>query len=340
MKKMFIACLAIAVSAFSAAAFGAAGEYWEVTAKMEMKGMPFAMPATTTKVCMPLGEEKDPRRTMGEKADCEFTDIKTTGRTTKWKGKCIMDGETMNQVGEATYERDRAQSTMHLTGKSHGRDTDMTITSSSKRIGGSCDPKELEKKMQAQASAHEKASKDMMEKACDTSSFNAEGWIASSNQYIAPKPLCPGKKEAFCQAIRNDVPHDTRAYEALVIRENGPHNAAMPSITKTCNINLASIKKSLCKNKAQEGPQDFLDTNCPAEAKAFRELARKREACADRGYTSNEKMRKCMSGAMPKEAARSYSSSDDAISAKSSQEISPAEAALEGAKKLKGLFNF
>lgn len=60
MKKTFIACLVFAVSAFPAIAFSATGEYWEITSKMEMPGMPFAMPAQTVKVCMPPGGRKIP----------------------------------------------------------------------------------------------------------------------------------------------------------------------------------------------------------------------------------------------------------------------------------------
>ena len=55
MKYLTIASLTCAVSAFSSLAFGAPGEYWEVITKMEMAGMPFAMPGQTMKVCIAKG---------------------------------------------------------------------------------------------------------------------------------------------------------------------------------------------------------------------------------------------------------------------------------------------
>ena len=33
------------------------GEYWEVTSKMEIPGMPFAMPVSSSKVCVTKGGE-------------------------------------------------------------------------------------------------------------------------------------------------------------------------------------------------------------------------------------------------------------------------------------------
>jgi hypothetical protein len=43
---------------FSSSLMAAPGD-GEITAKMEMEGTPFAMPAQTSKVCMPKGGESD-----------------------------------------------------------------------------------------------------------------------------------------------------------------------------------------------------------------------------------------------------------------------------------------
>ncbi len=243
MKKTFIACLVFAVSAFPAIAFSATGEYWEITSKMEMPGMPFAMPATTSKVCLPPGGEKDPERTRDKKSNCEMTDVKTSGNKVSYKGKCVEKDGTMNMEGENTYERDSYHGTMHMTGKSQGHDMDMKTTYSGKRIGGACDTEELVKKAQAQ----EKEVKGQMSKMCDTSGFNAYKWVSSASLFIGPQPVCQGKKEALCEVIRNDVPHDLQAFEALAQQER---SQGMPSAAKACNVNLESMKKSLCKAKA------------------------------------------------------------------------------------------
>lgn len=277
-----------------------------------------------------------------------MTDVKTSGNKVSYKGKCVEKDGTMNMEGESTHERDSYHGTMRMTGKSQGHDMDMKTTYSGKRIGGSCDTEELVKKAQTQ----EKEIKGQMSKMCDTSGFNAYKWVSSASLFIGPQPVCPGKKDALCEVIRNDVPHDLQAFEALAQQER---SQGIPSAAKACNVNLESMKKSLCKAKAHSGPQSFLDANCPAEAKAYREFARKSEDCEGRGYTSGEKLKKCMGGAMPEEDAGSDSANADAGKSKPSKskadenqkdsekpgkENNPAEAVLDGAKKLKGLFRF
>lgn len=357
MKRNLFILAGIFLAFISLNAHAEKGEYWEVTSKMEMPGMPFAMPATTRKVCLPPGGEKDPKYTQDKKSNCEMTDVKTSGSKVSYKGKCTEKDGTMYMEGENTYERNSFSGTMHMTGKSQGEDVDMKMSSSGKRIGGSCDTEEISRKMQAQVQAIEKDVKGQMDKLCDTSNFNAYKWVSSASLFIGSPPTCPGKKDALCKVIRNDVPHDVQAFDALVQQEK---TQGMPSAAKACNVNIESMKKSQCKARARSGPQSFLDANCPAEAKAYRELARKREDCEERGYTSGEKMKACMGGAMPEEDAGSDSASVDAKKANPSKPKADAEAeaeksdsksssttgnptadtVLEGAKKLKGLFKF
>ena len=343
MNKHLTVILVATTSLFSAATWAAQGEYWEVTTKMEMPGMPFAMPGRTSKLCLPKGGESDPRNTQGKDSNCKMTDVKQSGNTVKFKGTCNNEGETMNMAGETSHDSNSFKSNMKMTGKSHGEPVDMTMTSSGKRIGGSCDTEEAGKKAKAQIDAG-------MAAACDTSHFKAYNWVSSSSLFLGSQPTCPGKKDTLCQVLRNDVPHDLQAFEALVQQEQ---RAGMPSAAKACNVNVEAMKKSLCKAKAHSGPQYFLDANCPAEAKAFRELMRKREECAGRGYTSGDKMKSCMGGEMIEEEASSpgvetKKSKPGKAKANEGQnnyaapenESSSSGDMLEGAKKLKGMFGF
>ena len=347
------------------------GEYWEVTSKMEMPGMPFAMPATTHKVCLPPGGETDPQRTKDKDSKCTFTNVQRSGNTVKFKGSCVNSrGDTMNMEGETSHDSNSFNTKMQMSGEDHGRAMNMNMSSSGKRIGGSCDAEEIAKKAQAQAQEQgrqaEKQQKDAMSKMCDLSNRKAEQLVDDGIFFIGTNAICKdkGKKEEFCQAIRNGVPHDVQAFEKLVQQEKASADTAnkgelaIPSIAKACNVNIESTKKTLCKSRAHSGPQSFLDANCPAEAKAYRELVRKREDCEGRGYTSGEKMKACMGGTMAEEDADSGSDDADTRKAKSgkqkaepdaeksdSKSSSPtgnptADTVLEGAKKLKGLFKF
>lgn len=337
MKKILLNIAALSLVILSPALLAATGEWWEITGKMEMEGMPFAMPAQTSKVCMPKGGESDPNNTQSKDSNCKMTDVKHSGNTVKFKGTCVNQGETMNMVGETSHDSNSFKSNVKMTGKSKGEPVNMTMVSSGKRIGGSCDTEEMGRKAKAQVEAG-------MAAACDTSKYKTMNWVSSASMFIGAKPSCPGKKDELCKVLRNDVPNDVDAFQVLVRNEEVK---GMPSAAAACNVNLDSMKKSLCKAKAKSGPLSFLEVNCPAEAKAYRELVRKREECEGRGFTSGTKMKKCMGGEMIGEEASDVSRPAKSGKTKAAEE--PAEkgsggvssdAVLDGAKKLKGLFGF
>lgn len=140
MKKILFASLACAAGLVSTAALGAPGEYWEITSKMEMAGMPMVMPATTVKVCIAKGGERDPRHSAPSK-DCELSDVKVSGNKSSWKMRCKQNGEIMTGSGEMTGNSDKSEGTLRMSGKSGGQDMAMTFKHQGKRIGGSCEAK-------------------------------------------------------------------------------------------------------------------------------------------------------------------------------------------------------
>lgn len=133
MKNLLRASLIFAMTTLSASVWSAADEYWEVTSKMEMQGMPFAMPSTTHKVCVPKGSENDPNKTTGDK-DCKMSDIKTNGSKTTWKARCDHDGQIMTGIGEQTTNAKGYTGKMQFSGDG----MNMNITYSGKRLGGNC----------------------------------------------------------------------------------------------------------------------------------------------------------------------------------------------------------
>lgn len=127
------------VCGWSGIALAEPGEYWEITQKMEMPGMPMAMPESTTKVCLPKGGESDPRQSMRDpQSQCEMTDLVAQGNKTTWKMRCNNDGEIMTGSGEVTSSPNAYQGVMHLAGKSGGMAINMTQHYRGKKIGGTC----------------------------------------------------------------------------------------------------------------------------------------------------------------------------------------------------------
>lgn len=319
MKKILIACFAGITSLFSILAFGAPGEYWEITSKMEMPGMPFGMPAMTNKVCIGKGEETDPRKSSKDK-DCEMTDIKTSGKKTSWKMRCNREGEVMTGSGEQTTSANSYQGTMRFSGK----DINMTQTYSGKRVGGTCDTGE------AVAKAKEAGAK-AKEQMCDTSQYRSPSdWISAGTVMILGKDApCANKKEQLCGLVRKDAPNDANTYSALVQHDRANNG----EVAKACGLNMAATTKSICK-KLREDNYNTLSPHCPAEAKSWREAKRKKE-CEGLSYTSKEDLKACIDGT----AGRSYTSSEE-TTASDTGGNNPAATVLEGAKKLKGLLRF
>jgi hypothetical protein len=337
MSNLSRSMVSLSVALFSSSLMAAPGEWWEISVKMEMEGMPFAMPAQTSKVCMPKGGQSDPAHTQGKDSNCKMTDVKHSGNTVKFKGTCVNQGETMNMVGESSHDDNSFKSNVKMSGKSRGENVNMAMSSSGKRIGGACDTEELGRKAKAQIDAG-------MAAACDTSSYKTMNWVSSASMFIGAKPSCPGKKDALCRVLKNDVPHDLQAFQML---EQNEKAKGMPSAAAACNVNLDSMRKTLCKDKAKTGPLAFLETSCPAEAKTFRELLRKREECEGRGFTAGAKMKQCMGGQMIEEApaestrpAKSRSGRADAEADSSNSGDNTSDAVREGTKALKGLFGF
>lgn len=351
MNKFLTVSSAAIASLLSFAASAAPGEYWEVTSKMEMPGMPFAMPGTTTKVCIAKGGEKDPGKSTGDK-DCQATDVKTVGNKTTWKMRCNHDGEVMTGSGEQTTNANGYDGKMQFSSSSQKRGGNMTMVFSGKHIGGNCDSEEVVKKAQAE---HQKS----MAQACDTSgNHSTADWIRNSSGFIQKgmDTLCPAQRKQLCDLVRKDAPNDTDAYSALANYEQQARGG-MESMAKACKLDMAAATKSICKKFNGENYQK-LSAHCPAEAKRYREVQRRKD-CEGREYTAEtraEDLKRCLSGkddsaenedegghngrSRKNGGDRSKNEESAPNKSDSSSNSNPTADMLEGAKKLKGMFGF
>lgn len=318
MKKLWMLLVALLTGAFSADIYAAQGEYWEVTTRVEMAGMPFAMPATTNKVCIARGSEKDPRQAAPNK-ECEMTDIRTSGNKTSWKVRCNHDGDVMTGTGENTGNADSYEGRMSMTGKSQGRNIDMTQTYRGKRIGGSCDTEEQINKIKGEM--------------CDTTKFGTRDWISRADFFLN-NPTCPGKKEPLCDAVRKDAPRDADVYEYLIITEKNNGNL----IARTCGLSMESTTRTLCKTINAKNYRK-LTPYCPTEVNAYREAERKR-VCEGRDYTSREGLSRCLNAKDGDDNADEETRSKGESDKSKSGSDNPARSLIDGAKKLKGFFGF
>lgn len=125
-----IAAAVLAHHAHGAAPNMREGE-WEITMKMEMPGMPMAMPAQVMQRCITKKDLANP--VPGPQAGdgrCKMTDHKIQGNTATWKMACE-DGTTGS--GTATYSDTSYTST--ITTQHGGQAPAMTMHQSGRYLG-------------------------------------------------------------------------------------------------------------------------------------------------------------------------------------------------------------
>lgn len=103
--KRFVLPLALASLSFALPALAAPNMEegnWEITTRMEMPGMPFAMPPTKHNQCMTKKDMVPDQSQKGQ--DCKITDQKMTGDTVSWRMLCKDRDGTSEGDGKITYK--------------------------------------------------------------------------------------------------------------------------------------------------------------------------------------------------------------------------------------------
>jgi hypothetical protein len=114
------------------------GDQYEVTVKMEIKGMPMAMPARTTQLCV-AKNARDEAFVPRKDGECSITDSKKVGNTVTYRIQCT-GKESLVGDGQITYAGDSYTGRMHMTGTGGGQPFDMTQTYTGRKIGECTNP--------------------------------------------------------------------------------------------------------------------------------------------------------------------------------------------------------
>ena len=107
-------------------------DLWEVTMKMEMPGMPMAMPPQTQRVCIGKGGKDDDY--VPKRENCRMLESKRTGNKLTFKMACT-GKDSMTVAGEMTFGTNSYEGRTVMSGKIEGQPMDMTQTYSGKRVG-------------------------------------------------------------------------------------------------------------------------------------------------------------------------------------------------------------
>lgn len=368
MKNIFSCMLVLALMSAGTVLASGSDELWEVSSKMEMKGMPFAMPAHSSNVCIPKGQEKDPNRSVPNDKNCKMSDVKVSGNKMTWKMQC--EGkDAMSGSGEMTYSPGAYSGKM----KMHSKDGDMAMAYDGKRIG-SCDAAAEKKHIEDSVLVPLKEANDKQRAECKK--ILDEGGKPLVNgyfQFVYEGSQCKDMKPAMCDKVRAQS-GDYRGYGELVaeekntaeMRKQGGVHMQRP-LSAECGLDMKKLERNICQKAKGDNKYGFLAANCPAEAQA---LAKQHCDAWGRDYTSdhdNEYAAICAKYSKNKssyEVADDETTSDEgtdsasdkgglmgklfggstkdgaAAKEKSGAGDNPAGAVLDGAKKLKGLFGF
>lgn len=328
---------------FFSGAVQAAGndELWSVSSKMEMAGMPFAMPGHTSNVCIEKGKQNDPNRAVpsDKNQNCKMSDVKMSGNKSSWKiactGKDAMTGSGEMTSGNGSYS-----------GKTqmHSKDGDMTMSYEGKRIG-TCDYATENPSAQAQAmiAQHQVLSEQERIKECKKAvDDNAYGhflkpdcsWAKDAqSKKMCAAASCPDMRPQMCERLSKKLSASDEDYQYLADHKEGK------KLTLECGLPFERATRTYCKHQLDAKDYQKVAEYCDKEAKPLFD-----KYCAGRDYTAAMDSGYgpiCQRYGKWKEATDAPSDTQDKQSADSKpNNTNPAKAILDGAKSLKGMFGF
>lgn len=142
MKKWALILIPVMVVLVGGSVYGAEMNLkdglWEITAKIEMAGMPGgSMPAQKVTQCITKKDAVPQKGDSDKEMECKTTSTKVVGDTVNWSMKCQgKDGTTMDSQGSATYKGDKFDGVTHMTMAQPGqKPMKMTQRMSGRRIG-------------------------------------------------------------------------------------------------------------------------------------------------------------------------------------------------------------
>jgi len=236
-----------------AAAAQGTDELWEVTSKMEMAGLPMAMPPQTNQVCRPAGKADE--ETVPKNQDCRMTDVRRAGNRTTFTMVC--EGkDKLTGTGDIVSDPGSYRGTMRLRGTMDGQPMDMTQSFSGRRIGP-CTYQDPQKQV-AQT--------------CAQALDQLAGYA-----FIPEQALCRAQKPEFCARVAR-LAQEMR--EPSTYRATLQKHADWPQMMQACGQPAAPVTEAACQRALGVKDYTFAGDYCPAEA---RTLAA--QHCTGRSYT-------------------------------------------------------
>ena len=327
----------------------ATGEFWEMTTKMEMAGMPAGMPGMMggqpQRVCMLKGQESKPVKS-GPDDNCTMSDMKQSGNTVTFNMKCT-GKNPMTGSGEITSTPNSFNQRIKM--KMDGED--MTIVSTGKRVGGAC--KGDEQLNEAFAGAAAAQTKDC-QAALDENRYDqflkaAEKMGGDMKANCAAMPTaasrknCEAASDPGCTKLRPQMcarlGADLKSYDKF----NKFANKGL-ALAEECGLGPDKIVQQHCTTALDQKDWSFVVERCKNDSRVA-EL--RKQHCIGRDYTTVDASHRSMCSAIGGLSVAKAGNRDgaDATAKPAVQKEAAKQSALEEAKKegvkvLKDIFKF
>lgn len=229
-------------------------ELWDVTMKMEMPGMPMAMPAQTQQVC--LKKNRKAEDAIPANDECRLVDSKTVGNKTTFTMDCA-GKDPMTVRGEITSTPTAYDGTMRMKGKRKGEDMEITQVFSGRKVGACTDQSE-------QVVAKVKADSDAaLAKSC------SEGLDKLyAPMFFGNGAACAGQQKQFCEKVRglSSGMREPAGHRAAVGKSNA---ATVREAFVACGQDFDAATRSACGKAVSTRDWSFVGSGtCDADVRS------------------------------------------------------------------------
>jgi len=245
------------------------GEQWEITTRMEMAGMPAALPATTTRIC--VGKNAKDEVPVPKQDNCRTTESRRTGNTMRYRMECT-GKDAMVGEGEITYAGDTYTGRMHMTGKSGGDTFDMTQNFTGRKLG------ECTGTVQQQAKAAQAQAATQVAESCAQAADRLTWQLV-----FEPGALCAGQQAQFCERVSRYAQEwrEPKAYAAYRQQGVGDPTEAFAR----CGQDFAGVAKVACARGVETRDWAFVSSGtCDADVRVVGDAN-----CKGRAFTGMDR---------------------------------------------------
>ena len=234
-------------------------ELWQVTTKVEMPGMPMAMPEQTQSVCLPKGQQQEEGMVPRDQ-NCRMTDVRRSGNRTTFTVVC--EGkDRMTGSGDITASPDSYRGTMRMQGTMDGQPVNMTQHFSGKRTG-TCTYEAPEKRVQQQMAGSCQQGLDQL----------------VTQMFVGDQAVCKPMQGEFCGRV-GALAQQMR--DPVQYRAAAKRRADWPDLLGACGQDAGAVTRDACARAIGSKDWTFAADYCEADARALAS-----QHCTGRDYTA------------------------------------------------------